>query len=161
MQSAGTPRTDRPLVLVDYAHTPDALAQALRALQPVARARGGRLHGVVGCGGDRDAGKRPLMAAVAEREADQVCLTSDNPRSEDPMAILQQMVAGLRHADAVRVEPDRALAIASVVAGAAARDVVLIAGKGHEDYQEIKGQRLAFSDVEQAGAALARWEGGA
>jgi UDP-N-acetylmuramoyl-L-alanyl-D-glutamate--2,6-diaminopimelate ligase len=146
-------------VLVDYAHTPDALEQALRALQPLARARGGRLHGVVGCGGDRDATKRPLMAAVAEREADAVCLTSDNPRSEDPLAILRQMVAGLRHAAAVRVEPDRARAIAGVVAAAAASDVVLIAGKGHEDYQEIQGRKLPFSDVEQAAAALAQREG--
>lgn len=158
MQSAAAPRADQPLVLVDYAHTPDALEQALRALQPLARARGGRLLGVVGCGGDRDATKRPLMAAVAEREADGVCLTSDNPRSEDPLTILRQMVAGLRDAAAVRVEPDRARAIADVVAGAAAHDVVLIAGKGHEDYQEIQGQKLPFSDVGQAAAALAQRE---
>ena len=159
MQSAAAPRADQPLVLIDYAHTPDALEQALRALQPLARARGGRLHGVVGCGGDRDASKRPLMAAVAEREADQVCLTSDNPRSEDPRVILRQMVAGLRDAEAVRIEPDRARAIAEVVVHAAAHDVVLIAGKGHEDYQEIQGRKLPFSDIEQAAAALAQREG--
>ncbi len=144
-----------PMVLVDYAHTPDALEKALAALQPVTGARQGRLWCVVGCGGDRDPIKRPLMAAVAEREADVVVLTSDNPRSEDPQAILAQMVAGLRAPEQARVLPDRAAAIALSVAAAQPQDVVLIAGKGHEDYQEIQGVRRPFSDVSHAAAALA------
>lgn len=143
-----------PLVLVDYAHTPDALEKALHALQPLARERGGALWCVIGCGGDRDASKRPLMAAVAEREARHPVLTSDNPRSEDPLAILAQMRAGLAQPDAALIEPDRAAAIARAVQGAAAHDVVLIAGKGHEDYQDIMGVKKPFSDLEQARAAL-------
>jgi len=144
-----------PLVLVDYAHTPDALEKALAALQPLAGARQGRLWCVVGCGGDRDPIKRPLMAAVAEREADVVVLTSDNPRSEDPQAILAQMLAGLSDRAAAQVLPDRAQAIAQAVTQANPQDVVLIAGKGHEDYQEIQGVRRPFSDVSHAAAALA------
>lgn len=146
---------DQPMVLVDYAHTPDALEKALQALQQMVRQRGGRLMVVVGCGGDRDAGKRPLMAAVAEREADRVFLTSDNPRSEDPFSILAQMQAGLSGARAVSVEADRAKAIALAIGEATVDDVVLIAGKGHEDYQEVRGVRQPFSDVVQARAALA------
>jgi UDP-N-acetylmuramoyl-L-alanyl-D-glutamate--2,6-diaminopimelate ligase len=145
---------DQPLVLVDYAHTPDALEKALQALQPLARERGGALWCVIGCGGDRDASKRPLMAAAAEREAQHPVLTSDNPRSEDPLAILAQMRAGLVRPDAARIEPDRAAAIARAVQDAAAHDVVLIAGKGHEDYQDIMGVKKPFSDLEQARAAL-------
>ncbi|WP_342130536.1 UDP-N-acetylmuramoyl-L-alanyl-D-glutamate--2,6-diaminopimelate ligase [Hydrogenophaga sp. OTU3427] len=144
-----------PLVLVDYAHTPDALDKALVALQPLAGKRQGRLWCLVGCGGDRDPIKRPLMAAVAEREADVLLLTSDNPRSEDPLAILAQMSAGLREPSRARVLPDRAEAIAQAVRAAAPQDVVLIAGKGHEDYQDIQGQRHPFSDVLHATAALA------
>ncbi|MBA4255043.1 MAG: UDP-N-acetylmuramoyl-L-alanyl-D-glutamate--2,6-diaminopimelate ligase [Polaromonas sp.] len=143
-----------PLVLVDYAHTPDALHKALLALQPVATARGGQLHCVVGCGGDRDAGKRPLMAAAAEALSDQLCLTSDNPRSESPQAILDQMVAGLRDPLVARVVVDRAQAIATQVAMAAAADVVLIAGKGHETTQEVAGVKHPFSDHAHALAAL-------
>ena len=142
------------LVVVDYAHTPDALRQALQALQPLAQARGGRLHCVVGCGGDRDVGKRPMMAAAAQAHADQVVLTSDNPRSEDPLHILQQMQAGLAPSSAVRSVVDRAQAIAVAIAQADAADVVLIAGKGHEDYQEVHGLRHPFSDVQHARAAL-------
>ena len=144
----------QPLVLVDYAHTPDALEKALHALQPLARERGGVLWCVIGCGGDRDASKRPLMAAVAEREARHPVLTSDNPRSEDPLAILAQMRAGLAQPGAALIEPDRATAIARAVQGAAAHDVVLIAGKGHEDYQDIMGVKKPFSDLAQALAAL-------
>ncbi len=146
----------QPLVLVDYAHTPDALQKALRALQPLARQRGGALWVVVGCGGDRDASKRPLMAAAAEREAGHAVLTSDNPRSEDPAAILRQMSAGLASPDAALIEPDRARAIELAVQRADARDVVLIAGKGHEDYQDVLGEKKPFSDLLQARAALAR-----
>ncbi len=152
----------QPLVLVDYAHTPDALEKTLQALQPVAKQRGGALWVVVGCGGDRDASKRPLMAAVAEREAAQCVFTSDNPRSEDPLAILRQMQAGLQRAAQARIEPDRAAAIALVVQSARPTDVVLIAGKGHEDHQEIQGVQKPFSDHEHAAAALARrntWQG--
>ncbi|TAM49923.1 MAG: UDP-N-acetylmuramoyl-L-alanyl-D-glutamate--2,6-diaminopimelate ligase [Burkholderiaceae bacterium] len=154
MDCVGEP--DQPLVAIDYAHTPDAIDKALSALQPLARQRGGRLWCVFGCGGDRDAGKRPLMAAVVEKNADRVIVTSDNPRGEDPGAIIGQIVAGLSHADAAYVQGDRALAIAETIAQADARDVVLIAGKGHEDYQEIAGARRAFSDKDHARRALQR-----
>lgn len=143
-----------PLVAVDYAHTPDALDQALQALRPLAARRGGRLWCVFGCGGDRDATKRPLMAAVAQRRADQVVLTSDNPRSERPEVILSQMLLGLSDPAGVTVEVDRARAIAQAVAEAGPNDVVLVAGKGHEAYQEVAGLRLPFSDQEHARAAL-------
>ncbi|MEZ5707045.1 MAG: UDP-N-acetylmuramoyl-L-alanyl-D-glutamate--2,6-diaminopimelate ligase [Burkholderiaceae bacterium] len=156
MERAWEGGEDEPLVLIDYAHTPDALEKALQALQPLAAARGGALWVVVGCGGDRDAGKRPLMAAVAQREAQQVVLTSDNPRSEDPFAILKQMVEGLLRPEDARVEVDRAAAIGLAVLQAKAADVVLIAGKGHEDYQEIQGVKRPFSDAAQAADALAR-----
>ena len=142
---------DLPLAVVDYAHTPDALAQVLQALRPLAAQRGGRVWCVFGCGGDRDPHKRPLMGAVAAAHADQVVLTSDNPRSESPDAILAQIRSGAPQA---RVEPDRALAIAGALTQADARDVVLVAGKGHEDYQEAAGVRMPFSDREQVGLAL-------
>ena len=143
----------QPLVVVDYAHTPDALTQVLGALHPVAEARQGQLWCVVGCGGDRDPSKRAPMAAAAESGAHRLVLTSDNPRSETPDAILEAMMIGLsRPAHAVCV--DRAQAIALVVAQAQPQDVVLIAGKGHEDYQEINGQRLPFNDHDVALAAL-------
>ncbi len=142
------------LVLVDYAHTPDALAQALRALQPLARERGGQLWCVFGCGGDRDAGKRPQMAAVAERLADRVVLTSDNPRSEPLQQILAQMRAGLQQPQAVMQVEDRAQAIRLALRQADAKDVVLVAGKGHESTQEIGGVFHPFSDVAHIEAAL-------
>ena len=144
----------QPLVAVDYAHTPDALDKALQALRPVAHERGGQLWCVFGCGGDRDAGKRPLMGAVAQHHADQVVVTSDNPRSEDPAAILHQILQGTIAGGTVRAEPDRAAAIAQAIAEAAPADVVLIAGKGHEDTQETAGVRLPFSDMAHAQAAL-------
>ena len=143
-----------PLVVVDYAHTPDAIAHALTALRSQATQRGGRLWCVLGCGGDRDASKRPLMAAAAEAAADHVVLTSDNPRSESPEAILAAMVAGLRRPQQARIQPDRAAAIAEALAQAATQDVVLLAGKGHETEQEIMGVRHPFSDVTQARMAL-------
>ncbi len=146
----------QPLVAVDYAHTPDALHQALAALKPMAAQRGGRLWCVFGCGGNRDATKRPLMGAVAQHEADRVIVTSDNPRGEEPRAIIHQILQGMIASTHVSAEPDRAAAIAQAVAHADAADVVLIAGKGHEDYQETAGQRLPFSDMEQARAALMR-----
>lgn len=156
MEQVPAPAPHQPLVLVDYAHTPDALEKALQALQPLARQRGGALWVVVGCGGDRDASKRPLMAAVAERDAQHAVLTSDNPRSEDPLAILAQMRAGLSRPAAAVVEADRALAINQAVQQAQPHDVVLIAGKGHEDYQEVQGVKRPFSDRAQAGEALVR-----
>jgi UDP-N-acetylmuramyl-tripeptide synthetase len=143
-----------PLVVVDYAHTPDAITQALAALRSQAALRGGRLWCVLGCGGDRDASKRPLMAAAAEAGADQVALTSDNPRTELPEAIVAAMVQGLSRPQMVRIQLDRAQAIAEAVAQAAAQDVVLVAGKGHESEQEIMGVRHPFSDVAQARRAL-------
>jgi UDP-N-acetylmuramoyl-L-alanyl-D-glutamate--2,6-diaminopimelate ligase len=146
--------TALPLTVVDYAHTPDALSQALQALWPLARERGGRLWCVFGCGGDRDPHKRPLMAAAAEQGADRLVLTSDNPRSESPAAILAQMVAGLKHPQAVVVIEDRAAAIAHVVRQAASADVVLVAGKGHETTQEIAGVFHPFSDTEHLLVAL-------
>lgn len=142
---------DEPLIVVDYAHTPDALENALLALRDVATQRGGRLAVVFGCGGDRDKGKRPLMAAVAEQNADRVLVTSDNPRREQPQAIIEDILAGLQQAE---TEMDRAAAICRAVLAADARDVILLAGKGHEHYQEISGVRYPFSDVEQAQLAL-------
>jgi UDP-N-acetylmuramoyl-L-alanyl-D-glutamate--2,6-diaminopimelate ligase len=143
-----------PLVIVDYAHTPDAITQALVALRSQATVRGGRLWCVLGCGGDRDASKRPLMAAAAESAADQLVLTSDNPRSESPEAIVAAMVQGLSRPQSVRIQLDRALAIADAVTQSAAQDVVLVAGKGHECEQEILGVRHPFSDVTQARRVL-------
>jgi UDP-N-acetylmuramoyl-L-alanyl-D-glutamate--2,6-diaminopimelate ligase len=146
-----------PLVVVDYAHTPDALEKALEALRPTVAA-GHRLVCVFGCGGDRDAGKRPLMGQAAARLADHVIVTSDNPRGEDPQAIIAQVLAGMSGgAEAVE---DRQVAIFSAVHQARAGDVVLVAGKGHETYQEIAGVRHPFSDREVARAALAEWESG-
>jgi UDP-N-acetylmuramoyl-L-alanyl-D-glutamate--2,6-diaminopimelate ligase len=145
----------RPLVVVDYAHSPDALEKCLAALRDVARGHGGRLVCVFGCGGDRDRGKRPLMGEAASRHADFVWLTSDNPRSESPAAIIDEIRPGVRVAHDVRV--DRREAIRAAVGTARADDVVLIAGKGHEPYQEIAGVRRPFADVVEAGLALKAW----
>ena len=145
---------DGPDVMVDYAHTPDALKRVLMALQPLVKARQGRLWCVVGCGGDRDAKKRPLMAQVAHAEADEVVLTSDNPRQESPTEILAQMCAGLSDQQSVNVEVDRAIAILSTVWRASAKDVVLLAGKGHETWQEVQAVRYPFDDRQWALLAL-------
>jgi len=145
-----------PEVVVDYAHTPDALEKALLALQPLAHARGGALWCVFGCGGNRDTTKRPLMGAIAQRLARHAVVTSDNPRDESPALIVAQIVAGITAANAPLVIEDRRAAIAHAVARSDARDVVLVAGKGHEDYQEIAGVKQPFSDVVEAQAALAR-----
>ena len=144
----------RPLVVIDYAHTPDALDKVLGALKPLALERAGKLWCIFGCGGERDAGKRPLMAAAVEKHADSIVVTSDNPRSEHPDTIIRQILQGFRHLEAVSVQPDRALAIAHAVGLARAGDVVLIAGKGHESYQETGGIKLPFSDKSQAESAL-------
>ncbi|WP_084544764.1 UDP-N-acetylmuramoyl-L-alanyl-D-glutamate--2,6-diaminopimelate ligase [Derxia gummosa] len=148
-----------PLVVVDYAHTPDALEQALVALRPIAQVRGGRLVALFGCGGDRDRRKRPVMAAIGAESADDAWLTSDNPRSEAPEAILAEMAAGVPEGRRVRVEPDRARAIADAVAMLADRDVLLVAGKGHERYQDIAGVKHPFYDPDHVAAALARRAG--
>jgi len=151
---------DAPQVVVDYAHTPDALEKALLALQPFAAQRGGALWCVFGCGGNRDQGKRPLMGALAQRLAQQVVVTSDNPRNEAPGFILLQIVAGLSGSqERVKVIEDRRAAIAHAVRHADARDVILVAGKGHEDYQEIRGVKHHFSDLEEAAVALAQRAG--
>jgi UDP-N-acetylmuramoyl-L-alanyl-D-glutamate--2,6-diaminopimelate ligase len=145
----------RPLAVIDYAHTPDALEKILNALRPVADAGGGRVTTVFGAGGDRDALKRPRMGEIASRLSDRIVLTSDNPRSEDPMAIIEAIRAGVGTAH--EVEPDRAKAIATAIGSAGPGDVVLIAGKGHENYQEIGGKRLPFSDVAVAEQSIAGW----
>lgn len=144
----------QPLAVVDYAHTPDALDKALAGLRPLARQRGGQLWCMFGCGGDRDTAKRPMMAAVAEKQADRVVVTSDNPRSEKPRAIISQILLGLARPEAAQVEPDRAKAIRETLAQAAPEDVVLLAGRGHEAWQEIAGERIAFSDRAHAIDAL-------
>ena len=146
----------QPLAVIDYAHTPDALDKALAALKPLAAQRGGQLWCVFGCGGNRDTTKRPLMGGIAHRGADRVVVTSDNPRHEPPEAILEHIVAGIHASEAVAVIADRRDAITQALVQADARDVVLIAGKGHEDYQEIAGVKHAFSDVDEAQAALQR-----
>jgi len=150
MQAVG----DRPLVVVDYAHTPDALEKVLAALKPVARSRGGKLAVVFGAGGDRDPAKRPAMGAVASRLADRVLLTSDNPRGEDPLAIIDAIRRGTT--GKVAADPDRESAIHAAIAEAGGTDVILVAGKGHETSQEIAGRRTPFSDLAVAAAALGR-----
>ena len=144
-----------PTVLVDYAHTPDALAQALEVARDIAQTQQGKVWCVFGCGGNRDVGKRPVMGEVAQRLAARVIVTSDNPRDENPSVILSDIVAGLPGASAnVTIEPERAQAILLAVLGAAPSDVVLIAGKGHETYQELAGRRLPFDDRQWAQAAF-------
>ncbi len=143
-----------PLVVIDYAHTPDALEKVLLALRPIAQQAAGQLHVVFGAGGDRDATKRPAMGAVAARHADRITLTTDNPRSEVPQAIIEAIRAGVGSHPACMSEVDRAQAITTAIRSAQAHDVVLVAGKGHEAWQEIAGQRIAFSDHEVVTRAL-------
>ncbi len=145
---------DKPLVVVDYAHTPDALQQVLQAVREHCR---GRLWCVFGCGGDRDQGKRPLMGRIAEKWADRVVLTNDNPRNEDPRAIIDAIREGMKHPDAALVEPDRRKAIARVVSQAGAEDVVVVAGKGHETWQLIGDDKQPFSDAAEVQGQLERW----
>lgn len=146
---------EQPVVVVDYAHTPDALEKALQAVRPFAQERQGTLWCVFGCGGNRDATKRPLMGAIAEREADQVVVTSDNPRMEPPGQILTQITAGMARPDRALVIEDRRAAIAHAVTNAKPQDVILVAGKGHEAEQDIGGVKHPFSDVEESRTALA------
>ncbi len=137
------------LVVVDYAHTPDALQKTLQALLPIAKQRGGKIWCVFGCGGDRDAGKRPQMGAIAQQYADQIIITSDNPRSEDPQVIMGMIRGGIDQSSVnVQMIVDRAAAIMTAVRNAAPQDIVLVAGKGHETTQEINGKKFDFSDQE-------------
>ncbi len=142
----------RPLVVVDYAHTPDALEQTLTALRPHVQ---GRLTCLFGCGGDRDKGKRPLMGAIAERLADRVVVTDDNPRFESGEAIVADILEGMRRPGAARVVHDRAAAIREAVAEAGPGDLILVSGKGHETTQQVGELRFPFSDREQVARALA------
>ncbi|MEN3276576.1 MAG: UDP-N-acetylmuramoyl-L-alanyl-D-glutamate--2,6-diaminopimelate ligase [Massilia sp.] len=147
---------DAPMVVIDYAHTPDALEKTLVALRQVANERGGQLWCVFGCGGDRDPGKRPQMGAIAQM-ADVALVTSDNPRSEEPGAIIAQIVAGMNPShpsSRTQTIEDRATAILTAVKQAGKLDVILLAGKGHEPYQEIKGRKMPFSDADHAALAL-------
>jgi UDP-N-acetylmuramoyl-L-alanyl-D-glutamate--2,6-diaminopimelate ligase len=144
-----------PLAVVDYAHTPDALHKALHAARAHCK---GRLAVVFGCGGDRDPGKRPLMGQIAAELADEVVITDDNPRTEPHEAIAAGISAGIPAGKAYRIQLDRALAIREAIAGAGVDDVVVVAGKGHENYQIVGEERRAFSDrgvVEAALTALA------
>jgi murE/murF fusion protein len=145
----------QPLVVIDYAHTPDALEKALSALRDVANATGGRLICVFGCGGDRDRGKRPLMGGIATRLADEIIITSDNPRHEDPLRIIADIRSGCTGNP--EVEADRRAAINRAVGDAHAQDVILLAGKGHEAFQEIDGRKIPFADSAVARDALAMW----
>jgi UDP-N-acetylmuramoyl-L-alanyl-D-glutamate--2,6-diaminopimelate ligase len=147
-----------PLAVVDYAHTPDALQKALSAARAHCR---GRLTVVFGCGGDRDPGKRPLMGAIAAELADGIIITDDNPRTESPQVIAAGIGAGIPAGRAFRVELDRARAIHAALDGARDNDVVVVAGKGHEDYQIYGQERRPFSDQQVVAAALAARPGGA
>jgi len=145
-----------PLAIVDYAHTPDALANALRAARLHCR---GQLRVVFGCGGDRDTGKRPLMGRIAAELADDIVLTDDNPRGEDPARIVADIVAGIAGGAPLTIEHDRALAIRVALERSAPDDVVLIAGKGHEDYQLFAHERREFRDQTVVADELARLPG--
>jgi UDP-N-acetylmuramoyl-L-alanyl-D-glutamate--2,6-diaminopimelate ligase len=147
---------DKPTVVVDYAHTPDALEKVLQALNEVTKPVAGKVICVFGCGGDRDRGKRPMMGTIASKLSDECIITSDNPRSENPKAIIESILFGVAGGQYQVIE-DRANAITHAVGMARAGDTVLIAGKGHEDYQEINGVRLPFSDSEVVRSALSIW----
>ena len=141
----------QPLVVVDYAHTPDALEQVLSTLREHCQ---GELYCIFGCGGDRDKGKRALMGSIAEQFSDHIILTNDNPRTEDPHRILADIQQGIKNKHSFISEPDRAKAITQGIAQATLNDIVLIAGKGHEDYQIIGTEKRFFSDIEQAKQCL-------
>ncbi len=143
--------SDKAKIVVDYAHTPDALEKALLALRVHCK---GKLWAIVGCGGDRDKGKRPMMAAIAEKFADRVILTDDNPRSEDPADIVKDMLTGLEEPDMAQIEHSRFMAAKYAVDNAAADDIILLAGKGHEDYQVMANQTIHYSDRESAQTLL-------
>ncbi len=155
MPSAARPPSS-PKVFVDYAHTPDALQNVLQALSGV-RQKGDTLHVVFGCGGDRDRSKRPKMGRIANKHADVITLTSDNPRTEDPDAIIRDIRKGIVRSDKIFVEPNRRKAIRASILEADTRTMVLVAGKGHEKYQEVHGRRRKFDDREIAQKALDEW----
>jgi UDP-N-acetylmuramoyl-L-alanyl-D-glutamate--2,6-diaminopimelate ligase len=134
--------------VIDYAHTPDALAKALAAVKDIMKNRGGRIITLFGCGGNRDRTKRPKMGAIAAEQSDLTIVTSDNPRHEDPLAIMKEIMAGIPQGANVEQEADRGKAIARALSGARKDDVVLIAGKGHEEYQVVGDERIHFSDRE-------------
>lgn len=144
MQTIGG--NEKPLIVVDYSHTPDALEKALLALRAHCT---GRLFCIFGCGGDRDRGKRPMMAKIAEKNADIICVTDDNPRTEDGDLIIKDITKGFLNSNKIIVQRDRSKAISHFVREAAVGDCVLIAGKGAEMYQEINGKKIPFSDIEQ------------
>ena len=146
-------QNNQPHVVVDYAHTPDALNKVLLSLRQHV-AVNGQLWCVFGCGGDRDTGKRPLMGSVAEQNADHVVLTADNPRSESNQAIVNDILAGMTESESAYIEHDRGRAIHYAVSSATAKDLVLVAGKGHENYQDINGVKSPFSDIEASLKAL-------
>ncbi|HYO77425.1 MAG TPA: UDP-N-acetylmuramoyl-L-alanyl-D-glutamate--2,6-diaminopimelate ligase, partial [Thermoanaerobaculia bacterium] len=154
--TAGTAGAAAPTVIVDYAHKPDALEKLLHAVREIAGSR--RLKIVFGCGGDRDRGKRPEMGEIAARLADEVVITSDNPRGEDPNAIIAEIVQGVGSSNHVEIA-DRREAIARTIADAAADDVIVIAGKGHETYQVVGDQIVHFDDREEAELALNKRHG--
>ena len=133
------------LIVVDYAHTPDALQHVLEALRVHCE---GRLWCIFGCGGDRDRGKRPIMGSIAEQLADEIVLTDDNPRSEDSAAIIEDIRGGIQEIEKLHIETERRAAIAYAIEHAGANDIILLAGKGHEDYQLIGEERLPFNDAE-------------
>ena len=135
-----------PMAIVDFAHTPDALEQVLKTLQVMATERKGQLWCVFGCGGDRDATKRPIMGRIAEKYADHVMVTSDNPRSESPEKIMAEILSGFENSSLAQVNADRATAILQTIRQAKPQDIVLVAGKGHEETQEIAGKKHPFSD---------------
>ncbi len=147
----------QPAVIVDYAHTPDALEKVLLAMREISRSTGGKLICVFGCGGDRDRGKRAMMGLVAEKFSDYCIVTSDNPRSEDPQAIIAEVVSSMKAKNHEAIV-SRAAAIERAIGIAQQGDTVLIAGKGHEDYQEVNGVKYPFSDVEVAQQALLVWQ---
>lgn len=149
MQSFGG--DEKPLVVVDYSHTPDALEKALLALRSHCQ---GKLYCVFGCGGDRDKGKRPIMAKIAEKIADVVIVTDDNPRTEDPAQIVADIMGGFSHPQKVLVQHDRSEAIRDIIHYAKAGDCVLIAGKGAETYQQVGEQKIPFSDIEEVKSYL-------
>jgi len=149
----------QPIVVVDYAHTPDALEKVLLALREASKPEGSRLICVFGCGGDRDRGKRAMMGKVAERFSDWCVITSDNPRSEDPQEIISEIVGGMSGKNH-EIIVERAAAIRHAINRAQQIDTVLIAGKGHEDYQEIKGVKHPFSDVTISQRVLQAWQAG-
>jgi UDP-N-acetylmuramoyl-L-alanyl-D-glutamate--2,6-diaminopimelate ligase len=148
-----------PAVYIDYAHTPGAMEVALRAVRAHTR---GRLWCVFGCGGERDTGKRALMGRAAERLSDKLVITNDNPRGENPAAIINDICSGLGNVAGATIIEDRAAAIAWAIAEAAPADVIVVAGKGHENYQLIGDKRFDFSDYDAAAGNLAaRYAGGA